>query len=445
MKGTSHDHNQASFLMSGLSEQLNPRYPIYQLSKIIDWPFLEDDFTRLHSRRGCPAKAVRLMVSLILLKQLHDLSDDQVIECWIENPYWQFFSGEHVLQWSAPVASSDLTHFRKRIGKKDAERLLKLSGDLFHPKIKQEEVVVDTTVQEKNISFPTDAKLAKKVIDTCRKIASKEDIPLRQSYCRTALDLLRHASNRKSPRQKKKAIKATQRIRIIGRAMVRKLLHKMNDKQLKPHVDTLLNAYSILFQQKYDKYKIYSLHEPHVECISKGKAHKLYEFGTKVSIAITRDSRIILGALALPGYPYDGHSVEAVLKQLEPNTGTQPEILIADCGYRGEKDLGETQLLTPSQLSPSDTGYKKRNKRKRFIKRAGIEGTISHLKQDLRLSRCFLKSEIVDQINVSLSSAAYNLRKWIRFRLQLLFNLFYKTLKNMFYRHFNYYPVCFLS
>ena len=141
--------------------------------------------------------------------------------------------------------------------------------------------------------------------------------------------------------------------------MVRKLLHKMNDKQLKPHVDTLLNAYSILFQQKYDKYKIYSLHEPHVECISKGKAHKLYEFGTKVSIAITRDSRIILGALALPGYPYDGHSVEAVLKQLEPNTGTQPEILIADCGYRGEKDLGETQLLTPSPPSSTDTEYKK--------------------------------------------------------------------------------------
>ena len=104
------------------------------------------------------------------------------VEGWIENPYWQLFSGEHELQWSAPVASSDLTHFRKRIGKKGAERLLKLSVDLFHPKIKEEEVVVDITVQEKNITFPTDAKLAKKVIDTCRKIANKEDISLSQSY-----------------------------------------------------------------------------------------------------------------------------------------------------------------------------------------------------------------------------------------------------------------------
>ena len=145
MKGKSPDSSQTSFLMNGLCEQLNPRHSIYQLSKIIDWESLENDFTRLYSRRGRPAKPVRLMISLLLLKQLHDLSDDQVVERWIENPYWQLLSGEHELQWSAPVASSDLTHFRKRIGKKGAERLLKLSVDLFHPKIKEEEVVVVVT------------------------------------------------------------------------------------------------------------------------------------------------------------------------------------------------------------------------------------------------------------------------------------------------------------
>ena len=431
--------------MSGLSEQLNPSYPIYQLSKVINWESLEADFTRLYSRRGRPAKAVRLMISLLLLKQLHDLSDDQVVERWVENPYWQFLSGEHELQWSAPVASSDLTHFRKRIGKKGAERLLKLSVDLFHPKIKEEEVVVDTTVQEKNITFPTDAKLAKKVIDTCRKIAIKEDISLRQSYSRTAPNLLRQASNRKSPRQKKIAVKATRRIRTIGRAMLRDLLlRKMNDKQLKPHIDTLLNSASIVFQQKYDKDKIYSLHEPHVECIAKGKAHKRYEFGTKASVARTRDSGIILGALALPGNPYDGHTIDAVLKQLKRITGTQPDILIADRGYRGEKDFGNTQLVTPSRPAQDDTEYKKRKQRKRFRKRAGIEATISHLKQDFRLGRCFLKGEVGDQFNVTLSSAVYNLRKWIRFRLEIFFNLLDKTLKNMFSRNFNYYTVTFL-
>ena len=180
-------------------------------------------------------------------------------------------------------------------------------------------------------------------------------------------------------------------MRTIGRAMVRELLRKMNDKQLKPHVDTLFSASSILFQQKNDKDKIYNLHEPHVECICKGKAHKLYEFGTKVSIARTRDSGIILGALAMPGNPYDGHTVEAVLKQLRSTTGTQPEVLIADRGYRGEKYFCKTQLLTPSKPNHANSEYKKRKQRKRFRKRAGIEATISHLKQDFGLGRCFLK------------------------------------------------------
>ena len=141
--------------MSGLSEQLNPRHPIYQLGKIIYWESLEYDFTCLYSRRGRPAKPVRLMIPLFLLNQLHDLSDYQVVERWVDKHYWQFLSGEHELQWSAPVASSDLTHFRKRIGKKGAESILRLSVDLFHPKIKQEEVVGDTTVQEKSITYPT--------------------------------------------------------------------------------------------------------------------------------------------------------------------------------------------------------------------------------------------------------------------------------------------------
>jgi len=181
----------------------------------------------------------------------------------------------------------------------------------------------------KNITFPIDAKLAKKVIDTYRKIANKGDISLRQSYSRTFPELLRQVSNRKFPRQKKKAEKATRRIWTIGRAMLRDLLRKINEKQLKPHIDTMFNATSILFQQKYDKDKIYSLYEPHVECIAKGKA----------SVARTKDSEIILGALALPGNSYDAHTIDVVLKQLKRITGAQPDILIADRGYGGGKNF----------------------------------------------------------------------------------------------------------
>ena len=300
MKGNSPDSNQPSFLLPSLKEQLDPNHPIYQLNERINWSVIEEDFKKLYSHTGRPAKPVRLMVSLLLLKQLEDLSDEQVIRRWVDIPYWQYLSGETHFQWKPPAASSDLTHFRKRIGKKGAERLLKLSIDLFNPKIQKEEVVIDTTVQEKNITYPTDSKLAKKVIDTCRNIAKQEGIPLRQSYSRVTPQLLRQASNRKSPQQKIKARKATRRLQTIGRALVRELVRKMLQKQISPYAQTLLDAWSILLQNKTDKHKIYSLHEPHVSFISKGKAHKPFEFGSKVSISRTRDSGIILGALALP-------------------------------------------------------------------------------------------------------------------------------------------------
>ncbi len=408
MKGNSPDSNQPSFLLPSLKEQLDPNHPIYQLNERINWSVIEEDFKKLYSHTGRPAKPVRLMVSLLLLKQLEDLSDEQVIRRWVDIPYWQYLSGETHFQWKPPAASSDLTHFRKRIGKKGAERLLKLSIDLFNPKIQKEEVVIDTTVQEKNITYPTDSKLAKKVIDTCRNIAIQEGIPLRQSYSRVTPQL---------------------RLQTIGRALVRELVRKMPQKQISPYAQTLLDAWSILLQNKTDKHKIYSLHEPHVSCISKGKAHKPFEFGSKVSISRTRDSGIILGALALPGNPYDGHTVQDALKQIKRIIGKQPEILIADRGYKGQKEFGKTRLLTPSVPLKTDSQYDQRKQRIRFRKRAGLEATISHLKQHFRMGKCYLKGELGDQINVILAAAAYNLRQWIRLRLDSFFVLFLKNLK----------------
>ena len=205
MKGNSPANNQSSFLLPSLKEQLDPKHPIYLLNERINWSVIEEDFKKLYSHTGRPSKPIRLMVSLLFLKQLEDLSDEQVIRHWVDILYWQYLSGETHFQWKPPAASSDLTHFRNRIGKKGAERHLKLSIDLFNPKIQKEEVVIDTTVHEKNITHPTDSKLAKNVIETCRKIANQEGIRLRQSYSRVTPQLLRQASNRKTPRQKKKA------------------------------------------------------------------------------------------------------------------------------------------------------------------------------------------------------------------------------------------------
>lgn len=186
-----------------------------------------------------------------------------------------------------------------------------------------------------------------------------------------------------------------------------------------------------MFQQKNDKDKIYSLHEPHVECIAKGKANKAYEFGDKVSIDRSRDIGIILGALALPGSPCDGHTIDVLLKQLKRINGTQAEILIVDHGYPGEKYFGKTQFLTASLPTQDDTEYKKRKQSIRFRKRASIEASISHLKQDCHFGKCFLKGVIGDQTNLTLAYTDFSLRNWIRSRLDIFFNLFYKTIKNM--------------
>jgi IS5 family transposase len=186
-----------------------------------------------------------------------------------------------------------------------------------------------------------------------------------------------------------------------------------------------------LFRQKNDKDKIYSLHEPHVECIAKGKANKAYEFGDKVSIDRSRDIGITLGDLALPGSPCDGHTIDVLLKQLKRINGTQAEILIVDHGYPGEKYFGKTQFLTPSLPTQDDTEYKKRKQSIRFRKRASIEASISHLKQDCSFGNCFLKGVIGNQTNLTLAYTDFSLKTWIRSRLDIFFNLFYKTIKNM--------------
>ena len=177
MKGNSPDSNQPSFLLPSLKEQLDPNHPIYQLNERINWSVIEEDFKKLYSHTGRPAKPVRLMVSLLLLKQLEDLSDEQVIRRWVDIPYWQYLSGETHFQWKPPAASSDLTHFRKRIGKKGAERLLKLSIDLFNPKIQKEEVVIDTTVQEKTSPIPPIPNWPKKSLTPAGTLRNRKGFP----------------------------------------------------------------------------------------------------------------------------------------------------------------------------------------------------------------------------------------------------------------------------
>ncbi len=155
MKGKSRNQDQINLLQVNLRDMLNPKEPLYQLADSINWDYFEREFSEYYIDFGRPAKPIRLMVSLLILKQMYSISDDEVVESWTQNPYYQYFSGMDVFQWQLPCVSSDLTHFRKRIGAAGAEKIFKNSIDVHGQKSDENEVLIDSTVMEKNITFPT--------------------------------------------------------------------------------------------------------------------------------------------------------------------------------------------------------------------------------------------------------------------------------------------------
>jgi len=432
MKGNSPDQDQKLLFSTPLKEMLNPRNGLYQLANKIPWEEFEEEFAVHYTKNfGRPAKPIRLMISLLMLKQLSGLGDETVVEQWLQNPYWQYFSGENVFQWKFPVEPSDLVHFRKRIGIKGVEKILEISIRLHGKSSKEKDVVIDTTVQEKNITYPTDVKLYKKVIDQCTKISKKEGIEIRQSYKRTVKKLLMKQRFRNHPKNRKKALSAAgirpygkRKLKTIAGRLVRELYRKMSKEQIQKYEDKLKLYEVVLKQKKGDKNKIYSLHEPEVYCISKGKEHKRYEFGTKASFVITKNSGIIVGALNVRN-DYDGHTLEKVLKQSERLRDEKISKAIVDRGYQGVTKIGETEIHRPKKPKNDQSYSETRRKRKDFRRRASIEPIISHLKTDFLLSRNYLKGEVGDSVNLILSGAAFNLRKLIR-KLEFIFAILKK-------------------
>ena len=164
MKAQSSNLDQGILLNGDLLEQINPKNPLMLLGQKIPWDFLEVELTPRYAECGRPAKPIRLMCGLLILKQLENLSDDHLMEQWVQNPYFQAFCGERSFQWKAPCASSDLAHFRKRIGEEGVEKIFQASVMLHGAAALEKEVLIDTTVQEKNITFPTDSKLLTKLV-----------------------------------------------------------------------------------------------------------------------------------------------------------------------------------------------------------------------------------------------------------------------------------------
>lgn len=401
--------------MPDLNSMLDQRQPLCRLARTIDWEFFENAFAQHYDQyQGSPAKPIRLMVGLLILKQLHDLSDEDTVQQWVQNPYFQFFTGAVHFHWELPIDPTSLTRFRNRIGPKGCELILKESIRLHGPQAIDNTVIADTTVQEKNITFPTDSKQYRKICQKCVSIAQGHEIKLRRSYRRTIPKLMKAVHNRSHPKRFKQARKAERKLRTIGGRLVRELRRKLSAEALQDLSSELDLFDRVLSQQRKDKNKIYSLHEPEVSCISKGKDHKKYEFGQKASITRTLHSGIIVGAISFEDNRHDSRTLPDALDQVERLTGKRPGLCLNDLGYRGRKQVGETQILLPGKAAVKASAYEKSKLRKLFRKRAGIEPVIGHLKNDFRLRRNFLKGLPGDQINLMMAAAAFNFRKWMK-------------------------------
>ena len=424
--GKSPDQNQSNMFKSNLKQIINPKHSLVQLADRIPWQEFEKEYKRLYSQTGMPAKPIRLMTGLLILKQLKHLSDEGVVKDWVQNPYYQYFCGASEFQWEAPCDPSDLVHFRNRLGNDGVEKILEVSIKIQGDKNQQglmKTVSVDTTAQEKNITYPTDVKLAKKIIEQCRKLARREGIELRQSYSRIVKELMLLQRFSHHPRNYKKAEKAKRKLKTIAGRLVREIGRKLPEERLDTYQEKLNIYQKVLLQKRHDQNKIYSLHEPQVACIAKGKAGKPFEFGSKVSVAMSKDRSMILGIVNYAGNPNDSKTLEDTLKKVEQLTGVKVEKAIVDRGYKVRSQINGTEIIKPKSLNGDATSYQKAKMRNYFRRRAAIEPSIGHLKNNFGLKRNFLKGIQGDINNAVLAGAAYNFKRWLNQKLKDIFVL----------------------
>lgn len=398
-----------------LKEQLNLEHPLVKLSQAIDWEAFERDFgQRLSSEGGRRALPPRLMVGLHYLKALYDESDESVVAKWVENPYWQYFCGEETFQHEFPCHPTSLLKWRQRVGVEGVEKLLKqvLQTAMNQQALKPSEIArvnVDTTVQEKAIAFPTDARLYDKARRALVRAARKHQVTLRQSYLRLGKQALFRQSCYRVARQGKRAKRQTRKLRTYLGRVIRDIERKV--KQLPQDLQSLLQiAKRIHQQQPKDSGKLYSIHAPETECITKGKVHKRYEFGCKVVLVTTSASNWIVGIDAVHGNPYDGTTLSGALTQTEKLTTVKIKQAVVDKGFRGSQHhpAGVEVIVAGSRQTSSSL--------KRLLKRrSAIEPVISHSKQDYALKRNYLRHKTGDRINAFLVGCGFNLRKLFRF------------------------------
>ena len=420
-----------------LEQIINMKHELVQLAGKLDWTWIDSEIAPLYSDQGRPGVETRFVIGLLLLKHIYGLSDEGVCERWVHDPYFQYFTGEEFFQHEFPHERSDLSHWRKRLGDKlelllaESLRVAHASGALRTKDLAR--VTVDTTVQPKAISFPTDAKLLHAAIKGLNRLARRHGVRLRQSYLRIAKQAAmmagRYAHAKQFNRHRRQLRILRTRLGRIIRDIGRKIvgLPALEEAFQWP----LARAGQIRSQQQRQRgWKLYSFHAPEVECIGKGKASAPYEFGVKTSIVTTNarapGGQFVLYAKALPGNPYDGHSLRAAIEDTERLTGREIERAYVDKGYRGHDAPNPHRVFISGQKRGVFGAIKRELRR-----RSAIEPVIGHMKAEGHLGRCYLKGTAGDAANAILTAVGHNLRlvlAWLRMLLRLILEALWRSL-----------------
>jgi len=381
---------------------------------------------------GRPRLDVRLMASLLYLKNAFNLSDEALCDRWSENVVWQHFSGMDYYEPRLPCDPTQIGRFRTMIGESGMEAILKATIDtaIACEAVKPaefERIIVDTTVQEKAIAYPVDSRLLEIARYKIVKAAKACGIPLRQTFAKEGKTLRRKAGGYAHARQFKRLTRAVKRQRTIVGKLIREVRGKLAAGLINAGVSpftlsslsTLLErADHVRTQQRHDKNKLYALHAPEVECISKGKARNRYEFGVKVSLAVTHKQGLIVGAKRFTGNPFDGHTLAAQIGQTNTLIGASGKAIkeaYVDLGYRGvDADNPGVRVMHRGRIKSMTKLEKKRLKR-----RQAVEPVIGHVKHDHRMIRCHLIGSLGDALHAIACAAGYNIRWLMRAMLRL--------------------------
>src|ERR1700726_1033913 len=417
---------------SRLDQIIDMEHPLAKLARTVDWRFLEGRFGEVYTDDpGHPPLPTRLMAGLAILKHTYDLSDEVLCERWVENPYYQFFCGEEFFQHRLVFDRSSLTRWRQRRGEERLQALLQESlsvaskTEAIQPS-QLSEVIVDTTVQPKNVMFPTDARLLNRAREILVRLAKRYGVKLRQSYARVGKFVLIKHQRYAHAKQFKRANRALKKLKTYLGRIIRDIGRKLGG-----NADLLggivLERMLALARQVRDQTqrqrgpKVYSLHAPEVECIGKGKAHRPYEFGVKVSVATTlshaKGGQFVTHVKALPGNPYDGHTLATVIPEMEALVGNTISRILADKGYRGHNAPPDHKFRI--FISGQKRGVTPKLKRQ-LRRRSAVEPVIGHLKAEHRMGRNYLWFRRGDAANAILAAVGYNFRRLIRWLRLLL-------------------------